>query len=723
MRHFDAVALCGLALSVLAAAAWGGETASAAAPESRAPLTYRWKADDEHTYKITIKADFGKRVAQVNAECCYVVKKLEVQPPAEGRGGTATAFVVTPDGHLVTCNHVVEGAVQAKVSLGGRQYTADVVDTDFDQDLALIKIPAEGLTPIALADSDEVRKGEEVRAVGFPFSDVLGKGRKVTRGTIAGIVEEEGNRRFHIDAAVNPGNSGGPLVDSQGRAVGVVNAKLMGFAVSQVGFAVPSNEARKMLQHNGIPLPAGAQRNNLTGPALVELVAPSVALVELSGRTDRQWCRVDFSVRQEASMQAINPWLSAQAVTAGPTSHKGQLTVSEFGELTGFSADAPLPFVLGPLPRLAIETLDSLGRSQWGCETQTLLEVPQETEGRFGPPVGFFGRPAPRAKKVYPAIERVRYSLEDDDPDRVIIRKTYEFRTLDDGTNPFLVSRGSGEIVFDKEFGVPRSLDYRGMVVTIADNAKVRIPVNVSYQLRDPAEVAEERRQKELEKKKAEEEREREATVPDPERVAALVADLDGKQGPQLGPPLEELARRAVAAELREQVIDAMRQIIDRGERFHRGTAIKVFCHWASEKQAPLLIQMLKPGDGSAFNNVEIIKTLGQFKTPEVIRAIAARLGYTFESQAAKEALRKIGPEAEDAVLEVLLADPQDDPRKRQTARKAAAAVLQEIGTPKSIEPLGKAQLDEKDWVTRDALAKARNKLLERFPEAAGPAP
>ena len=716
MRHIGCLALYGSAFSFLTVAACGDETASAPhPPEAVPPLAYRWKAGDEYTYKIAIKADVGKRVSRVNAECTYVVKELEVQPPAEQTAASATAFVVTHDGYLLTCDHVVERARQVKVSLGGRRYTADVVDTDLDRDLALIKIPAADLDPIALADSDAVEKGVDVRAVGFPLSDVLGRDLKITRGTVAGIVEEKENRRFYIDAAVNPGNSGGPLVDSQGRAVGVVNAKLMGMAVSQVGFAVPSKEARRLLERNGIRLPAPAPGNDLTGPALFALVAPSVAFVERSGVEDRRWLQLDFSLQQDGYMNIFTPGLAIHSRLAKPKSYKGRMTVSEFGDVTGFNGDQNLNFLLGPLPRLAIETLDSRGRSEWGDERYTHLQVPNETEDY---------RVYSMSKKVYPAIERVRYSVKDENSDRVVITKTYEFRTLDDATNPYLVSKGSGEIVFDKEFGMPTSLDYRGLFYTVVDNATVRIPVNVSYHMRDPAEVAEERRQKELERKKAEEELKREATIPEPERVAALVADIEGTEEVKLGPLLDELGRRAVIPELREEVTDAVRRIIDGGSRFHRDAAVKVLCRWADEGQMPLLIELLGSGAGGTFGNTEMIRTLEQFSTPEAIRAIASRLAYTFEAHTARVVLCKIGSEAEDAVLEVLLDDRQDDTRKGHSVRKAAAAVLREIGTTKSIEPLEKVLLDERDRWTRDAIANAREKIIERFPkEGEDPAP
>lgn len=130
--------------------------------------------------------------------------------------------------HTVPCAHVVADAQRVNVSLANQQYVGKVIDVDFDQDLALLRIPATGLTPVSLADSDGVQQAQDVHAVGFPMADVLGKDVKVTRGTVSGTLEDERRKRFQIDAAVNPGNSGGPVLDQRGRAIGVASAKLSG---------------------------------------------------------------------------------------------------------------------------------------------------------------------------------------------------------------------------------------------------------------------------------------------------------------------------------------------------------------------------------------------------------------------------------------------------------------------------------------------------------------
>jgi YLP motif-containing protein 1 len=331
--------------------------------------------------------------------------------------------------------------------------------------------------------------------------------------------------------------------------------------------------------------------------------------------------------------------------------------------------------------------------------------------GRFGP---FGEEPEPEPAKTYPAIERVRYVVKEDNADRAVIKKTYEFRTLDDDTSPYLLAQGSGEIVFDKELGMPGSLDYRGTVVAIANDERVRIPLNASFQLRDPNEVAEERRQAELKAKELLAKKEADATIPDRDRVAALIQQLESKREREVLAPLKELQGLAVVPELRTRMVAALRRIVSGGENFQRMEAMKVLALWASEAEVPLLIQLITSDSGDGhWGKPELIKTLAKFPTPEACRAIASRLSHAFEDGAAQEALIQIGASAEDAVIEVLL-NPQGERRGPTSARRNAAEILEKIGTQKCIEPLGKAMLDERDRWARSSLGEARDAVLAR---------
>ena len=200
------------------------------------------------------------------------------------RGGdaptvTGTAFAVGADGHLLTCAHVVRDAERVVVVIARKGHEAKVVGMDEKRDLALIQVGVKGLPSLPLVDSEGVELGQEVRAFGYPMAGQLGTDIKVTRGSIAGLSQRHGDKSFQIDAAVNPGNSGGPLVNERGEVVGVVSAKWVDVKVSNVAFAVPGNYAKALLTAQRVGFATQGAIEKLEGPALVKRVSPSVMLV------------------------------------------------------------------------------------------------------------------------------------------------------------------------------------------------------------------------------------------------------------------------------------------------------------------------------------------------------------------------------------------------------------------------------------------------------------
>jgi serine protease Do len=163
-----------------------------------------------------------------------------------------SGVIVSPEGHILTNNHVVEGATQIRVSLPDhREFTGRLVGTDAKTDLAVVKIEQRGLPVIALADSSKVKPGHFVLAVGDPF----GVGETVTMGIVSatgrgGLGIEDYEDFIQTDAAINPGNSGGALVNVHGHLIGINTAILSGSGGNQgVGFAVPINMASNVMQH------------------------------------------------------------------------------------------------------------------------------------------------------------------------------------------------------------------------------------------------------------------------------------------------------------------------------------------------------------------------------------------------------------------------------------------------------------------------------------------
>ncbi len=161
--------------------------------------------------------------------------------------GQGSGVIVDPQGYIVTNYHVVYSAAEIQVSLSdGRVVPAQVMGTDALTDLAVLKVEGDGLVAAAWGDSDSLDVGALVWAVGSPF----GLQRTITSGIISakhrsGMAGEVYQDFLQTDAAVNPGNSGGPLVDAQGRIVGI-NTAILGESYQGVSFAIPSSVAKEV---------------------------------------------------------------------------------------------------------------------------------------------------------------------------------------------------------------------------------------------------------------------------------------------------------------------------------------------------------------------------------------------------------------------------------------------------------------------------------------------
>lgn len=176
------------------------------------------------------------------------------------QAGVGSGLIVSSDGHILTNNHVIDGADALEVELfNGRVYDAEVIGTDPNSDVALLKIYASGLQPVRMGDSSSMQVGDWVLAIGSPF----GLSQTVTAGIISatnrqtGIISGSGGYEdfLQTDASINPGNSGGPLVNLRGEVIGINTAiNSRSGRDSGVGFAIPSNMAARVmsdLQNHG----------------------------------------------------------------------------------------------------------------------------------------------------------------------------------------------------------------------------------------------------------------------------------------------------------------------------------------------------------------------------------------------------------------------------------------------------------------------------------------
>ncbi|HPF30900.1 MAG TPA: trypsin-like peptidase domain-containing protein [Candidatus Saccharibacteria bacterium] len=172
--------------------------------------------------------------------------------------GAGTGIIISSDGYILTNNHVIEDSDSVKVTIhSGHEYDAILIKTDSNKDLAVIKVQADSLKPVKIGDSDKIKVGEEVIAIG----NVLGRfSDSVTKGIISGLGRpiftnssqfygnvEQLEDLIQTDAAINSGNSGGPLVNAKGEVIGI-NTAIIGDA-QNIGFSVPINHAKELVDN------------------------------------------------------------------------------------------------------------------------------------------------------------------------------------------------------------------------------------------------------------------------------------------------------------------------------------------------------------------------------------------------------------------------------------------------------------------------------------------
>lgn len=245
---------------------------------------------------------YSKTVVSVTQKVSEAVVQIKVtksqpQPPQRGQNqpnpfGTGSGFLISTDGYLVTNSHVVSGSTGIEVSLpDGRVFPGQLIGDDPATDIAVLKIDGQNLSTVAFGDSEKVRVGQIAIAIGNPF----GFQYTVTAGVVSALgrtLRSQSNRLIddviQTDAALNPGNSGGPLVDSTGQVIGVNTAVIL--QAQGLCFAVSANLAKWVV---GKLILSGKVRRGFIGisgqtiplppPLLQTLQLPTKSGVQIQG--------------------------------------------------------------------------------------------------------------------------------------------------------------------------------------------------------------------------------------------------------------------------------------------------------------------------------------------------------------------------------------------------------------------------------------------------------
>ena len=208
-------------------------------------------------------------------------------PTSSGSG-----FLVGPDGEVLTNNHVVDGCAQVTVRHSGDAHTATIRASDATNDLALLAAPGLSGETAAFSESPQAALGETATVAGYPFGRLLASDLHVTSGNISALAGlRDDSTRLQITAPVQPGNSGGPLLDESGNVIGVVVSRLNALGVARatgtipqnVNFAIKGSVARMFLEIHGVPYGRANGGEKLSTQAVADLARGFTVAVECWG--------------------------------------------------------------------------------------------------------------------------------------------------------------------------------------------------------------------------------------------------------------------------------------------------------------------------------------------------------------------------------------------------------------------------------------------------------
>jgi serine protease Do len=364
---------------------WQEVASSPTAAGSSRPSTFADLVEQLSPAVVNVKTENAARGGERELFEEFFGRQFRPRRPS----GTGSGFVISPDGYIVTNHHVVENAEKVSVAFeDGKELPAEVVGRDSKTDLALLKVaPEKDLKAAPLGDSDGVRVGDWVMAIGNPFGldhtvtvgILSARGRNINAGPYDDFLQ--------TDASINPGNSGGPLIDLEGRVIGINTA--INAAGQGIGFAIPINMAKDLLPqlkaHGSVTRGwLGVQIQKVT-PALARsfgLEGPEGALVsqvfENSPAAKAKVERGDVIV--EFNGHAIKEFEDLpRRVAATPPGSDVEIVVLREGKRTKLSAQ--LDKMDAPEPEPATEKTST--SEDWGFDAQNLSD---EIVSRLGLP-------------------------------------------------------------------------------------------------------------------------------------------------------------------------------------------------------------------------------------------------------------------------------------------------------------------------------------------------
>ncbi len=707
------------------------DTAQPAAPTTS--LEFALKPDLNYQYEFEVNSgDEGNGPIKLTGSLSYRLEPARAQAPSVMDGalkakklGSGTAFVVNPAGWLVTCAHVVSDAAKIEVALGDRTFTAKAVEVDEPHDLALLKIETDDLSAVPVASAPPAQ-GDDVNVAGFPLTTMLGDSLKITHGRIAGFVDRKGEHYLQIDASVNPGNSGGPLLNAEGEVIGVVNAGLFGADISSVGLSIDLAPLRALLARHQVAWPVGSGGAPLAGSTLAQQVHGAIARVkvEIGLGQPKQQLRVRYSGNVNAANQQ-NKFAN------------GVVTISPQGEVQTVERQHDYSLISTSTSGLAFDLLPRAGQRQWSTSRAwqvVYVDSDNNDSGfpfpgpRFGPP-GFhrfgprFGM-SPfesqsdqnRSGKRVNVEDQLSYELDELTDDKAVVNTSYlSVRTEEASGKLWGKVAGAGQYTFDRKQGVMTLGSSELKLKAEQDGIETTVPLRIAFKLRNTLTSQEIKDRAEKAKQDA---AERDAKRKDEERekltkvLAALKSANEYAADNVLRQTLGDLS--ALGHDLgqspeREEIGPLLNRYFKHRDDWIRSSALSAAASWATPANIPTLLELLQTQD--TFTRSDVIRALGASGGDEKSATALAKMMETADFSVrweVRDTLKTMKKFAEPVVLPLLESHNKD-------VREDACQVLGEVGGRKSFEALTALLGKNSDGLERMSIQQSLDKVKQRL--------
>ena len=456
-----------------------------------AGLQYGPKPMSTHQYKINMTADIDSKEMEyfgsITLNTLSSVPKHFSVSSQEAAVGSGSGFVIDSNGLIATCAHVVEGMESIEATVDGQVYSAEIVEVDSGNDLAILRIRSSGLNSLTIGNSEEVQLGQPLRVLGYPLSDVLGSNLKITQGSVSGIIQQAGKQRIQTDAAINPGNSGGPVFNSRGEVVGIASSKIAGASISQVSFCSPSNALLSLANKAGANVDTSRNRSQIDAPSLVNQVRPSLVFLKVAGPGAAE---ADFAFDYTCSLYGhqVNGRFGSTGLNR--INDSGKLSLSRLGTPVHVSEGDFAPFLMARLPTLPFVQLDKSGRDSWRQQQEISIVREQRQRSRYDfLPDLFSERQRSQVVQVQAAHESETFTVQSKTASELVLRRSYELRT-EPGSEPSINLTYSGDWHLNRNTGMPSTSELEGTYKVTLAGVTMSIPFTCKLRLKTAEEIA-----------------------------------------------------------------------------------------------------------------------------------------------------------------------------------------------------------------------------------------